>query len=495
MLIGDASVLQESITKGLLLKNRRIRQISNGVSFKKTALDRYEANLTSELSLSELRKILLDDGDSIGTVINLLPLNGDLSPAEIALCTFNTIKCFQSDLLGTASSGGGNVFNVTNLDGHFGLKTRSELNVVGAGSLGICKTLSHECSDLCVRCIDVDPTLPADVASAFLLNEFELDAADIEIGLDSKGRWRLSLTDASEQQVNPALPEGDQTDVVLITGGAYGITAEAAKELARQRSTHFILIGRSQEPTVTENPETEASELRNRFIAEMRKTGQRLPPSEIEKRVQRVLKDNVISANLAEIKELGCSYEYHSLDVRDEKAFASLIEDVYELHGRIDGVIHGAGVIEDKLLLDKTSESFERVFRTKVDSANVLAAKLRPNALRYLAFFSSVSGRFGNTGQSDYSAANEYLNKLANQLNGRWPTRVVALNWGPWDAGMVSEHLRELYALKGIRMIDIRDGVQIFKDELQIGSKAPAEVIVSCSLDAMISGTTLGTQR
>ena len=188
------------------------------------------------------------------------------------------------------------------------------------------------------------------------------------------------------------------------------------------------------------------------------------------------------------MQDLGCTYEYHSLDVRDTKALATLIDDVYQRHGRLDGVIHGAGVIDDKLISDKTAGSFATVFGTKVDSANVFATKLRPESLRFLVFFSSVSGRFGNAGQSDYSAANEYLNKLADRLNHRWPARVVSVNWGPWDAGMVSDELREIYASKGIGMIPIREGVESLAAEVHAAHDAPAEVTVSCGLDVMIDG-------
>ena len=92
-----------------------------------------------------------------------------------------------------------------------------------------------------------------------------------------------------------------------------------------------------------------------------------------------------------------------------------------------------------------------------------LARKLRPESLKFLVFFSSVSGRFGNIGQADYSAANEYLNKLAQHLDRSWPGRVVAINWGPWDAGMVSDQLREMYRKqRDIDLIPPAEGVRIF---------------------------------
>ena len=83
---------------------------------------------------------------------------------------------------------------------------------------------------------------------------------------------------------------------------------------------------------------------------------------------------------------------------------------------------------------DKEADSLERVVATKAGSARTLVRRLRPEGLRFLVLFSSVSGRFGNRGQADYAAASEVLNKLAQELDRRWASRVVAINWGPWAA-------------------------------------------------------------
>jgi hypothetical protein len=143
-------------------------------------------------------------------------------------------------------------------------------------------------------------------------------------------------------------------------------------------------------------------------------------------------------------------------------------------------VIHGAGTIEDKLIKDKTLESFERVLSTKVDSLITLAAHVHPASLRYLAIFSSISARMGNRGQADYAAASEVLNKLALELDRQWPaTRVVSFNWGPWLAtGMVSPEVQRQFAARGVQLIPIDQGCAALIDELRLGQPGEVEVVI-----------------
>src|SRR5262249_31726398 len=154
-----------------------------------------------------------------------------------------------------------------------------------------------------------------------------------------------------------------------------------------------------------------------------------------------------------------------------------LIDRMYQSHGRIDGVIHGAGIIEDKLIEDKKAESFDRVLRTKALSAFILSRKLRPESLKFLVFFSSVAGRFGNRGQADYAAASEILNKVALDLDRKWPGRIVSINWGPWaKTGMVSSEVRRQFAERGVPLIEPSDGRRALDEELRLGKKGEVEV-------------------
>jgi NAD(P)-dependent dehydrogenase (short-subunit alcohol dehydrogenase family) len=332
--------------------------------------------------------------------------------------------------------------------------------------------------------VDVDAGLPTEKLARRLVQEVSEDDL-LEVGHDQHGRWQLALR---REAAEPARPlDINAQSVILVTGGAYGVTADVARALAVSCRPRLILVGRSALPG--EEPETtrglEGQALRQRLIESARANGKPPLPADIEKSLARIVRERHIRANLAACQAAGSAVEYHALDVRDALRFGELIDSIYSRHGRLDGVVHGAGVIEDKLIRDKTPESFANVFRTKVAGAVTLAEKLRPEGLQFLALFSSVSARFGNRGQADYSAANEFLNKLACQLGRLWPGRVVSLNWGPWDGGMVSDELRRLYAQTGYKLIPVAEGAEAFLAELQDARRAP-EVVLACDVDKMI---------
>jgi hypothetical protein len=198
----------------------------------------------------------------------------------------------------------------------------------------------------------------------------------------------------------------------------------------------------------------------------------------VEAAYRRVVKDREIRGNLEAIRAAGGTVEYRGVDVRDPAAFGGLIDEL-NAAGGIAGVIHGAGVIDDKLLRDKTPESFERVFGTKVDSALTLARKLDPAGLKFLAVYASITSRYGNRGQSDYAAANEVLSKLACDLDRRWPGRVVSIAWGPWsEVGMVADLEKHLVA-RGLKLIEPAVGAGFAVDEVVYGTKGEPEVVVA----------------
>lgn len=506
LLLGEAAELTSAVAAALTQEGYRCRMIIPGSQLRQVGADRYEVDLDSPESLRELRRNLIEaTGDAIGAVISFLAvaepadsilptprmastnphddgLNADAAE-RLTLWAFQFLKEFANDLVAASADGGGAVLNVTALDGQFGLGHGHRRGLQAAGLLGLFKSFRHEYQSLSVKNIDLDPHAPAILLAPQLIEELTLNDDLVEVGLTAAGRVTPRLKRTERISPRGALPLNSQS-VVLITGGAMGITFAMAQHLAVQCPSALILVGRTPRPTAESEDTRELDEtaLRRRMIHERRTA----TPAEVERDVKRILKNRQLDANLAALEATGANIEYHALDVRDAGAFGSLIEDLYQRYGRLDGVIHGAGVIEDKRFDEKSAISFQRVFSTKVVSAAVLARALRPESLKFLVFFSSVSGRFGNAGQADYSAANEWLNKLAGELSHRWPCRVVAINWGAWDAGMVSDELRRLYSERGLQLIPVQEGVRFLEDELRRWRCQEPEVTIACSVPRLL---------
>jgi len=351
------------------------------------------------------------------------------------------------------------------------------------GIVGLLKCLAIERPTAIVKAVDLCPKEQVADHAAHLLKEMTAHDHRVEVGYAGSQRLTLEPTLAVPERGEAARVNMGPSSVILVTGGARGITADVAMELANRYQPEMILVGRSPLPAQEESADTAAldtpKEIKAALIERMRKQGESVEVSRVEKTYNRLLGEREIRRNLQAMKRAGSRVRYVQADVRDPEAFGRAIDEIYASCGRIDGVLHGAGVIEDKLIQEKTPSSFDRVFDTKVDSAFLLSRKLRSDSLRFLVFFSSVAGRFGNKGQGDYAAANEVLNKLAVRLDREWPGRVVSINWGPWDkTGMVSPELKKQFAQRGIPLISREEGPKKLCEELLFGRKGEVEVVL-----------------
>jgi acyl transferase domain-containing protein/NAD(P)H-dependent flavin oxidoreductase YrpB (nitropropane dioxygenase family) len=306
----------------------------------------------------------------------------------------------------------------------------------------------------------------------------------VEVGVRAGRRLGLEPAAAPLGDSSPGeerAPLGPE-DVVLVTGGARGVTAEVAIEIAARSGATMVLLGRSPLPPAAE-PEATASlsapaDLRRALLEEPRTLGQPVTPKEIEARLSRLLADREIRATLVRVRAAGARVEYQQCDVRDPVDLAWAVRSARERHGRIDAVVHGAGVIEDRFIADKTALSFDRVVATKTRPLLTLVRLLDPRALKLLLLFSSTSGFFGNPGQVDYAAANEILNRMARRLKSLWPARIVAINWGPWSgAGMVTPEVARQFRERGVGMVTVPAGRAAAWREIAAAS-GPVRVLV-----------------
>jgi NAD(P)-dependent dehydrogenase (short-subunit alcohol dehydrogenase family) len=249
-------------------------------------------------------------------------------------------------------------------------------------------------------------------------------------------------------------------DVVLVTGGGRGVTAEVAAALAEAFGCTLALVGRTQPPTGREPTwaagVTDEASLK---AAAADHLGAAATPRSVSEAVNTVVAQRDIRGTLARIQAAGAKAAYFAADVADPEQLADLLDRVQAKCGPVTGLVHGAGVLADRKIEDLTLDQFDTVYRTKVAGLRNLLDLLGGQPLKAVILFTSTTARLGRTGQLAYAVANEVLNKTAQVESRRRPNcRVVAINWGPWEGGMVTPALRKVFEAEGVGLIPLDDG-------------------------------------
>ncbi|MHB1555978.1 MAG: SDR family NAD(P)-dependent oxidoreductase, partial [Isosphaeraceae bacterium] len=404
---------------------------------------------------------------------------------------FLLAQATAGDLQSASEAGGACLIAATGLGGRFaaaGASDQASFFPGHGGLAGLTKTLAREWPGVRCRSVDLDPREPAgDLADRLAAELFAVDGW-AEVGYDRGRRIRPRTVERALVPGSPVI-ELNPGEPVIVTGGARGITALIAAELARAWRPTLLIVGTTPEPGEVEPEDTaglvDEAGLKAALHARLRREGRPAGPAEIEARYQALRRAREVRDNLDALRRAGAQVDYACDDVRDPAALAVVFQRWRARYGDPVGLIHGAGLIKDKLIREKTVESFDRVLGTKVDGALNLVRLVRPEALKFTAFFSSIAGRFGNVGQSDYAAANEFLSKLAQWLDRRWPGRVVSVIWGPWSGvGMVSQ-LEGHLGRRGLGMITPEAGRTLLLDELRFGRKGDVEVIYTGGLGTL----------
>ena len=375
----------------------------------------------------------------------------------------------------------GFVASVTALDGRHGNKG-DRFNALQCAASGVTKSYAFERPDLRCRALDLHPDFILDDAEAAERIEqdlFEL-AGEVEVGLDIGGRrWALvAFAEDLVEEVQPLTAE----DTWLVSGGGSGVTAASIIGVAQaspKAGAHFELLGRS---TLIESTASwidwsdaqltdEKNALRERLV-EASENG-KVTMVEWNRAWQRFTRSRDVYLTLDAIAKTGNHATYHSVDVMDQAGLETLGASL----GRpITGIVHGAGLEDSKLVADKDYPVFDRVVRVKIDGWRALLAAVNASGRDVPDFaccFTSVAGRFGNGGQTDYAAANSVLDAEMARLTATTTCRAVAIGWTGWrDVGMATRgSIEAVFAAAGIETLSVEDGVSLFVGEALRGGK------------------------
>ena len=373
------------------------------------------------------------------------------------------------------------VVSVTAMDGRHG-NHGERFNAIQCAASGVTKSYAFERPELRCRALDIHPELmlEAPIAAQHIIEDVSKYGGEVEIGLDRDHR-RWTLVAFAEDLVEDTTSLS-AADCYIVSGGGSGVTAASVIGLARASQgsgAHFILLGRSSliEETQTwlEWSEEQLSE-RKMALREELVTGTedgKVTMVEWNSAWQKFTRSRDVYLTLSHIHATGNTAEYQAMDVTD---IGSLEAFGSSCGRKITGIIHGAGLEDSKLVTDKSHETFDNVVRVKVDGWRALLGAVHASGVEHPSVaccFTSVAGRFGNGGQTDYAAANSVLDAEMARITASGHGRGIAIAWTGWqDIGMATRgSIEAVFEAAGIETLSVETGVSIFVDEVLRGGK------------------------
>ena len=312
------------------------------------------------------------------------------------------------------------------------------------GAAGLARTLHLEHPGVPTTVLDladVAPTGADDVQAAVnrVVAEVGATTGYSEVRYTADGDRTVPvlrvLPDGPAEQRTPLTAD----DVLLVTGGAKGITAECALVMAQDSGAKLALLGRAD-------------------------------PAD----------DDEVSTNLARMRSAGVEVRYERADVTSAEQLAAAVERFTAELGQVTAVLHGAGRNEPGALANLTEDDFARTLAPKTDGLRAVLGAVGEDNVRLLVTFGSIIGRAGLRGEAHYATANDRMTELTVRFQREHPkARAVALEWSVWSGAGMGERLGVVEALMrdGITPISIEDGIAVLRRVLADPSAGPVLLV------------------
>jgi len=402
---------------------------------------------------------------------------------EFLKSAFLLVKKNADYLMDSGKEKGAFLTTVSFLGGGFGFTENAfHSDPVYGGLAGLAKTAGLEWKNVLCRALDMPDSLKKCAENAEAAVSLMMTHGSVEMGLDGD---YCNIPTLIDQNLNYGNVDLNPDDVVVITGGAKGVTAACAIEMAKEYSPTIILIGRSKAPSTEPEWAKNVHDpgILKKAILTHEFKGQTPKPADIEKIYQRIMSNREIKKNIRLMNKHGSRVRYFSADIRESKEIDDIFNATRKEFNHITAIIHGAGVLEDKLIMDKHIDQFTHVLETKVKGLDALLSVSKQDKLKYFVLFSSIAARTGNQGQCDYAMANEILNKTAQKLAvENSECKFLSINWGPWEGGMVDTSLKNEFSKRGIELIPLKTGARQLLKEMGNIEKTDPEVIIGAHL-------------
>jgi acyl transferase domain-containing protein/acyl carrier protein len=382
--------------------------------------------------------------------------------------------------------------SATRLGGQHGYDEAGAIAPLGGAVVGFTKTYKRERIDTLVKAVDFEAERnPSEVAD-ILIEETLRDPGAVEIGYKDGLRWTVGLEEQPAVDGKSGLTL-DSNTVFVITGAAGSIVSAITADLATASGGTFYLLDLVPEPD-PENPDlkrfvTDKDGLKRELFARIRARGERATPALVEKELAGLERAQAATSAIAAVRAAGGTAHYFSVNLTDAEAVAKIIQQVRERSGRIDVLLHAAGTERSHFLPDKDAREFDLIFDVKSDGWFNLLHAIGNMPLGATVAFSSIAGRFGNAGQTDYASANDLLCKITSSFRTTRPaTRGIVIDWSAWGGvGMATRgSIPKMMELAGIDMLPPEAGIPLIRRELTVGG-TKGEIVIGQRLGVLLN--------
>jgi acyl transferase domain-containing protein/acyl carrier protein/NAD(P)-dependent dehydrogenase (short-subunit alcohol dehydrogenase family) len=381
--------------------------------------------------------------------------------------------------------------SATRLGGLHGYDEAGAADPLGGAVTGFTKAYKREKSEATVKVVDFEPSRKTSALADLLLEETLRDPGAVEIGYKDGQRWTIGLSVQPAENVLQGLTLNKDT-VFVVTGAAGSIVSAITSDLAAASGGTFYLLDLIPEPDPGNGDlarlTTDKEGLKRDIFERLKLRSERATPVMVEKEISGLERSAAALAAIESVRKAGGVVNYRSVDLMDNAAVGRIVKEVADRHGRIDVLLHAAGLEISHPIPDKKPTEFDLVFDVKSDGWFNLISNIGSLPLGAAVVFSSIAGRFGNLGQTDYSSANDLLCKCMSNLRSLRPnTCGIAIDWTAWSGiGMAARgSIPAVMKQAGIDMLPPEAGIPIIRRELTAGTRG--EIVIGQSLGIMLN--------
>ena len=380
--------------------------------------------------------------------------------------------------------------SATRMGGLHGQTPEGATAPLGGAVAGFSKAYKRERGEALVKVVDFAPGVPAAEVAEALVAEALADPGVVEVGRHDDLRWTITLEEKKAADGRPGLTL-TKDSVFVVTGAAGGITSAIVADLAAASGGTFYLLDLVAEPSRTDPKialiRQDRERLKLALIEEAKAKGERPTPVTIDRQIMAIERSDAALRAVESVEAVGGKALWRSANLLDGPAITGIVEGIRKAHGRIDVLVHAGGIEISRKLSEKEAREFDLVLDIKADGFFSLLKAAEGMPIGATVVFSSVAGRFGNAGQTDYSAANNLLCAMSSALRRSRPeTRTIAIDWTAWGGiGMATRgSIPTIMAAAGISMLPPESGIPTVRRELVAGGGS-GELVVAGTLGIM----------